>query len=143
MRLAALLLALCPLMAAGQVYKWVDEKGVTHYSENPPPDKKATKVETGPAVAPTPSPDWRQKEIDAKRRGIERKRLDEAAQRKEEHEEQVRKGRCRSAQRDLDVLRAERPLYHVNEKGERVFLEDKNRPAEIQRARHDVEKYCK
>jgi len=27
--------------AADKVYKWVDQQGVTHYSEQPPADKKA------------------------------------------------------------------------------------------------------
>lgn len=42
---AALLLALIalPLAAsAGEVYKWKDAKGVTHYSDSPPPGQKAT-----------------------------------------------------------------------------------------------------
>ncbi len=39
------LLALVPLMAiqmshAEQFYKWVDEKGATHYTQTPPPEKK-------------------------------------------------------------------------------------------------------
>jgi hypothetical protein len=30
--------------AAAQVYKWVDEKGVTHYGERPPQGRKASEV---------------------------------------------------------------------------------------------------
>ena len=37
----ALILGACLALAAGvadaQMYKWVDEKGTTHYSESPPP----------------------------------------------------------------------------------------------------------
>ena len=39
-------LALSTAAPAQKMYKWVDEKGVTHFSENPPPDgTKATTVE--------------------------------------------------------------------------------------------------
>ena len=37
----AAVLAACP--AAAQVYKWVDESGVTNFSSNPPTDPKAVK----------------------------------------------------------------------------------------------------
>lgn len=33
------------LAAAGQIYRWVDERGVTHYSDQPPPPQ-ARKAET-------------------------------------------------------------------------------------------------
>ncbi|HSS46279.1 MAG TPA: DUF4124 domain-containing protein [Burkholderiales bacterium] len=42
---------LCALLsgaAAGEVYKWVDDDGVTHYSENAPPDKAARQVDVRP-----------------------------------------------------------------------------------------------
>ncbi|MFZ5657606.1 MAG: DUF4124 domain-containing protein [Pseudomonadota bacterium] len=41
--LLALALALLPLAAsAGEVYTWKDARGVTHYSDSPPPGRKAT-----------------------------------------------------------------------------------------------------
>ena len=54
------LLKLCLLWAwlacaHAQVYKWVDEKGTTHYGERPPQGRKAQEVEqrlANPAPAP-------------------------------------------------------------------------------------------
>ncbi len=40
---ALLLLAATPLAGAGELYKWVDEKGVTNYGDAPPP-KSARKA---------------------------------------------------------------------------------------------------
>ena len=141
--IAALVATLACLGAAAEVYKWVDEKGVTHYSESPPPDRKATRVETGPSVAPAPrADDWKEKALDARRRELERKQSTEAEQRKQTQEEAVRKGRCVRAQRELQVLEAQRPVYHLNERGEKVFVEDRDRPAEIARARREVEASC-
>jgi len=139
------LVAMAALGAHAQVYKWVDEKGRTHYSETPPPDSKsATKVDTGPAVAPATAgkDNWKQKEMDSKRRSIETQQADEAARRRAANDEQVQKGRCRSAQRDLQILEMQAPIYHVNERGEKVYLEDRERPAALQRARKDVDTYC-
>ena len=39
--LLSLSLALFAFPVAAQIYKWVDEKGVSHFSETPPPDGKA------------------------------------------------------------------------------------------------------
>ncbi len=60
MALPATLMLLCTQNSAAQnVYKWVDAKGSTHYSANPPPKaaKKKGKVETygWKNSAPTPS----------------------------------------------------------------------------------------
>jgi hypothetical protein len=144
--LAPVLLCLAALAAHGQVYKWVDEQGRTHYSETPPPDKKdAKKVDTGPSAAPAavPREDWKQKEMDFKRRNLEKQQAEDAAGRKQAYEENQRRNRCLSAQRDLRILEMEAPIYHINEKGERVYLEDKNRPAEMARARREVDTHCR
>ena len=39
-----LILAAAAAPALGQVYKWVDERGVTHYGERPPQGGKASEV---------------------------------------------------------------------------------------------------
>ena len=39
-----LVLAAVAAPACAQVYKWVDERGVTHYGERPPQGRKATEV---------------------------------------------------------------------------------------------------
>ena len=144
--LAIALLGLAALAAHGQVYKWVDEQGRTHYSETPPPDKKdAKKVDTGPAAtaAQAPKEDWKQKEMDSKRRALEKQQAEDAAGRKQAYEEGQRKNRCLGAQRDLRILEMAAPIYHINEKGERVYLEDKDRPAELARARREVDTHCR
>ena len=50
--LVAVGLALNPAAAETTLYKWVDEKGVTHYSEAPPPKKRsqALRIQTAPAT---------------------------------------------------------------------------------------------
>ncbi len=48
--LAALVLALPA--AAADFYKWVDDKGVTHYSSEPPPNSKSQQVRIEESVIP-------------------------------------------------------------------------------------------
>jgi uncharacterized protein DUF4124 len=57
----ALLLALSSTFAlAATVYRWVDEKGVTQYSDSPPQGVSAEAVEISPGAGPPPpGTDWR------------------------------------------------------------------------------------
>lgn len=49
---AGLLTAVVPLAAPGaEIYRWVDERGVTQYSEKPPANRPATRVDGRPAAA--------------------------------------------------------------------------------------------
>ena len=144
--LIALVWALAALPAAAAMYKWVDEKGVTHYSESPPPDgRKATKVEpkvvppSGPGAAPV---DWKKREQDSRKQRIEREQADEASKARAHNEYAERANRCNQAKRDLEVLNLQVPVYSKNERGERVYVEDKDRAAEMAAARRIIEANC-
>ncbi|MGZ5035618.1 MAG: DUF4124 domain-containing protein [Usitatibacter sp.] len=144
-RALALVLALVPCVAAAQMYKWVDEKGVTHYSETLPPDTKGTKVDVRPAagdVAPVPPTDWRQKELDARQQRIQKEQKEEQQRLQEAKQAAARHNTCLRAQRGLNTLQAGRAVYEVNEKGERVYFDDKRREREIAELQADVKKYC-
>lgn len=83
--LLALLLIAAAAIASG-IYKWMDDKGVTHYSDAPPKAQKATQLDhqtEPPAAAPEsaagqPAEDWAQKEQDfRKRQKVRQEQLDE------------------------------------------------------------------
>jgi len=52
MRTAIVIFALAALPAAGEVYKWVDEDGVTHFGERP--RQGAEKIDVGPTNSSAP-----------------------------------------------------------------------------------------
>jgi hypothetical protein len=60
-------------IATAEVYKWVDERGVTHYSEHPPADGAAKRIESPPTPAPDApaAPGWREKEEGFQKRRAE------------------------------------------------------------------------
>jgi hypothetical protein len=161
-----LFVVLLPLAAAvlgATLYKWVDERGVTHYSETPPDKQKAQEMRIQPPPAPStegvkpwqaptapgadsgkaaPPKTWQEKASEAQRRR-------EAAEKQEEEERalaqeiaQERKKRCLAAQQNLHALQTDRPVYHINEYGERVFIDDAKRAAEIARAKREIQSYC-
>ncbi len=143
-RIALLSLVLAPLCAAGEMYKWVDEKGTTHYSESPPPEGQGGKVDVKPAAgtAVAPATDWKQKEQDARKDRIQKEQQERQQKSQSENQAAIRLNQCRESQRQLSIVEMERPVYHLNEKGEKVYLEDSDRRREIDRWKTNVRKYC-
>ena len=146
-RALAALAAFVALGAGAQtMYKWVDEKGVTHFSESPPPDekseKKAQKVTpkvTPPSGSGTYDPNaWKSKDAEAKKRQIERGKGEQADAKNQEQ----RKAACNRARGRLSMLQNTQIIYKDNPDGTRSFMEDKQRDAEMERARDAVKEYC-
>jgi hypothetical protein len=136
--LALLLLAFAA--AAQTMYKWVDEKGVTHFSESPPPDGNAAKIEVKPVGNEAPrGDDWKQRDLESRQRRAAKEAADSEVQKREQ---QVRAPRCSEARRQLDGLKNSRRIYRTDAKGERVYVEDTERPALIERWEQEVRKYC-
>jgi hypothetical protein len=139
--LIALALASVPA-AAQQMYKWVDEKGTTHFSEYPPPDGKGAKVEVKPAAnEKNYNPDsWRERELESRQRRAQQAIADETERKRDDAS---RAQNCRRAQEGLDTMKNARRVYNLDEKGERVYLDEKQRAAGLEKHTRDVEKYCR
>lgn len=147
------LLVIALFVVIGQVYakiyKWVDEKGVTHYTDSPPDGK-------GQELAPTQAPS--DEEVERAKERLDR-RLEQQRRREESRQEQREKiqqqkaakqrekveskKRCIRARQNLHVLEIQRPVYWIDEKGERVFLDDDTRTRKIERMKANIETYCR
>jgi Domain of unknown function (DUF4124) len=126
--------------AFGQVYRWVDEKGVTHYGAQPPQGANAREVEdklANPSTAPPPRQDWQEKDRAFRQRQIQ----SGETQAKKAQEAERRQAMCND-QRDLLARLQQSRTYRLNEKGERVFQDDNERDAAIARQEKIVAQYC-
>ena len=54
-----------------------------------------------------------------------------------------RQNRCNAARQRLGVLKEQRPIYQRDDQGNRVYMEDKDRPAAIAQAEQSVAANCK
>jgi hypothetical protein len=132
------------LPAAAQMYKWVDEKGVTHYGERPPVGKKAQEVEqrlANPAPAPgkASQPNWKDKDLEFRGRRIE----SEQADTKQQQQKAVQDRICNQARDALSQMKLARRVYHLDAKGERVYQSDDERSASIARQEQLVSQNCR
>ena len=133
--------------ADAQVFKWVDEKGRTHYGEKPPEGVKSSEVArpvppSDPSKAAAPE-DWRKKVQDAKRDKVQREQAEESAARRDANDRAQAERRCRNARIALDRLDNVHNLYKYNDKGERVYLTDAEREPEKARARREEQEHCR
>ena len=152
----SLWLALCvALPASAQMYKWVDSDGKVRYSDRPPPSNVKTeklKAPAQPASRPAPEkPKEGEKKsgpmTTAEREQAFRKRQAEADKSQKEQaqkqaKEQERAERCTRAREALANLELGGRQTRINEKGERVFLDERQISQETARAREAVATAC-
>ena len=130
--------------AGAQVYKWVDEKGVTHYGERPPAGKTAREVEqrlANPAPAPgkAEQPDWQAKELEFRSRRVEAGQT-EARQKQQEAAE---RRQCNQARDRLAQMKAARQMYRLNDKGEREYQGEEENRAAIAELERSIAQRCR
>lgn len=153
-----------PFAAAAEVYKWVDENGVVHYSETPPPDRTTETVEvpeapgTAPATEAEGVYDAAIAEMGARREQRESLREQEAAERKAREEARtVNERACAEAIHYLATLKKQCPVFYDGAgylraacpgtvyrywEGERTYIDDDERQRLIEHYSGIVER-CK
>jgi hypothetical protein len=146
--------------ASAQQYKWVDKNGKVQYGDTPPPGVNATRLR-GPTGAPAPAataapagkdgkdakPAAKGPLTPAQQDAEFRKRQEEAdksrdKQAKSAEEEQAKRENCSSAREQLTVLESGQRVSRTDAKGERFFIDDDQRAADIARARKLVQQWC-
>lgn len=147
---AALLgsLLAAPVMAA-QFYKWTDENGVTHYSENPPPAtaKSATEVKVqtrlpSGADAATQSLQ-KQRESSSKANADATKGKQgntTTAPAKEDASKNAE--RCKRSRENLAAMEEHGRVSETDDKGEKRVLSDEEKNQRMDEARRLIKAFC-
>jgi hypothetical protein len=121
-----LLMFMVPLACFAQMYKCVDERGVTSYSDKPRPGCKGGEVDIRPQ-API-SGKLQPGESDTARQDAEFRQRQTARDEAEFQENAARRHECSQMRKELNRLNFPgRVVEGKNEQGERVYLDDKVR----------------
>jgi hypothetical protein len=154
--------------ANAEVYKWTDKEGVVRYTDIPPPsnvkkyttlgNKKAKEAVAEPkleakegAVATDAAKpklteseqarqDMKQDLIDKKKR----QQLDIEKQEKEKKEAEAKQkqANCAIARSNYQTYSQGGRIYQMNEKGERVYVDDQGLAEKAAQAQRDMQQYC-
>jgi hypothetical protein len=141
-------------------FKWVDSNGKVHYSDKPPPSNVKTEKLRAPAQrrsAPAASESGDATKEDAAKAGPKtpaereqafRKRQAEAKKAGEEQKMKEKRARdqaenCRRAKAAVANLELGGRQTRINDKGERVFLDEQQIAQETAKARQEAAAACK
>ena len=163
--LCALLLAL-PAMGNAEIYKWKDKNGTTRYSDTPPPSnvkqeaigsKKLAKPAAQAPVAPVaneqpapadkeaakdspPVPGSADEEAAAKRQSNAEAEKNNKLEK--EKQEAAKAENCKAAKSNLASYEQGGRVYKMNEKGERVYLDENDFKAGREKATQEINENC-
>lgn len=145
--LVAALIACIPATVVAEMYKCKRPDGKTSFQDSPC-EKGA---ESSPVIVNDPSPAYdpgakaKAPTLSPKADKQPQSRTpiaDEIRQRNRQLEAQNRAMACTQARRNVDVLKRERPVYSVDKNGNKVYVEDANRAAELAAAQGRVSETC-
>ena len=129
--------------AQGKSYRWVDENGVTHYSQRPPVEQKSVEIKPPPPPATPPDEAW--KELNAKRLKLEDAREDrkeDTEQAKKEADYKKKRAEvCTAARNNLAAYEGPPGLVQTPN-GEYKRFTEEEREAKRQEARKLIQEYC-
>jgi hypothetical protein len=144
--------------AFAQQYKWVDKDGKTQYGDTPPPGAKATPLKGPGAPAGAAGAESKGAAKDAKaaakgpltpgEQDAEfRKRQLEAQKAREKdaqtaQDRESKRANCANAQEQVRALESGQRISRTDAKGERYYIDDEQRVAEIARARKAASEWC-
>lgn len=135
----SLLLALSTSAMAGQIYKWVDAQGNTHFGAQPPEGQQAAEVNPNisqPKIAaPQPA------KLDDSKKDTEQEKLDQDARAAATKQEKERKTFCEETRKDLAQIKAN-PRLRIEEKGEVRRLTEDERQERIAKSEASIKEHC-
>ncbi len=165
-RLLLLCLALLPLMASAEIYKWKDKDGVTRYSDVPPPSNiKQESIHGKSVVKPTGQPPLapvagdittatnknktpeKNKESGAAQDEAAKKRahdaeVQKATDQQKQAELKVKQENCMAAKKNLVIYTTGGRISKINDAGEREYLSEEDLARGKADSQKDVDAYC-
>jgi len=134
--------------AYGQaIYKWVDEQGITHFSEQPPLDVEAERTTVSLRHTNRQALQTRldnrtlKNEAVATRKQHEKEQASEE-QARDERNQQIRTDNCDRAKTRVLTYNTARRLYRPLEDGERDYLTDEELDSQRADAQKLVDEWC-
>ena len=132
---ASLLVGLSPICMAGQVYKWVDAQGVTHFGSQPPPEGQATTViKSSPSAAKPAAPPPA---------GVigDQKAIDQQVKEQIAEQQAQLKAFCEQTRTNLAQLQ-NNPRVREDVEGEMRRHTEEERRQRIDETRKQIEEHC-
>ena len=132
--------------ASGAIYKWVDENGKVHYSDQPPPEESSEELDiesdsssTTPSLTDEEHRQKQQRLLDA----YAKERADKKAERAKvaEEDEKLRVW-CARAKDELRLMKQAGYLYDYDESGQKIIYSKEKRESATRAYAAEIEEKC-
>ena len=131
---------------ADGIYKWTDENGQIHYGNKPPENEQSVTSVNVPKknrnTIPVTSEERKRKQQTLLRALTEERLMKEEAKAENDKKEAQQKRQCIIARDRLKSYERSNRIYSLNEKGERVFMSNKNRDKSVAEFKRKVNEWC-
>jgi|SRR5215468_9711498 len=154
-RYAGLALLLLAIPGWADTYKWIDENGKVHYSDQPPPASvqksetiKQPKAVHAPVPVPVPgAPTAAPKSVNDQEMEFRKRRLQqaevEAKAQKDAQAADEKKRNCQRATEQVQAYERGGRITRYGPNGEQQFLTDQEVQTELVNARKAADSWCK
>jgi hypothetical protein len=144
-RISIILLISFSCVVQGEIFKWEDAEGNTHYGDKPSDNNSATQLDI--AEPESKKPLQTEEDRDERRRRLadvlEEDRLKKKEEKKKVHEQQeLHNEKCIQAKDQLKQYEDSGYLYNLDKEGNRVRMPDEYRTAVINDLRAQIKKNC-
>jgi hypothetical protein len=138
------MLSLFATAAFAEIYKWVDENGQTHYSQQAPRDIPATVIKTPPP--PAIDPNIAQQQVDEL---ITQQEAEDQVQLEQQNQQKIEAEKVADQQKNCEIAKQQLEQYQ-NNPGRRIMdadgnvtrLAEEERQQKTQESQENVTKYC-
>lgn len=137
-----ILLVVFSSMAIADVYKWTDDRGITHYTQYKPLKYKSELVD-GPPPPPSSAPDLNQPYASEIEKRAQQRKEQQASSQASASNNDFNAQQCATAKKNLNALRSQGRVSFVDSSGQQIYMDDAQKQARIQEANKQIEFYCK
>lgn len=131
-------------LAQAAMYKWVDEKGVTQYTQYPPPNRDVKVIV--PPPPPAEDPEQAQKKLETLLQSQDKQHkaatTAEEKQAKTDQQAKLREQNCAAARDNLEKITTGGRKRFMGEDGVATYLTEEDRQARIDAAQKQIEEFC-
>lgn len=133
-----------PVVHSGEIYKWVDENGVTHFSQQPPDSDSQADIVDVDVNEPssTEAERARRRTEDLSRRNEVWRRQRESEKTEEARKTARREKRCNDLRSLLSAVTASHRVKVPDGEGGTLYLSDEERDRYVADLRAQVERHC-
>lgn len=140
--LAGMTLMIADISESASLYKWIDEEGVTQYSERPPPaGTKAETLNVNPGKADKSAIKQLESRINTVDELRDARLEEQEAKRQAEEERAMKQENCRRSRDRLASFQIPNALI-AQPDGSRIRVDEETRLRELATSQEMIDKYC-